>query len=322
MRAMALIMLLMAGLIFSQSSVNCTGNEVSNYSTEVENNAGSKVACTLGKGSGYGYYAMLIRADLTGASVRLPCSLIVRQYAFTSGGTAYDFADGEFKVEVSTVKGTFETGSSTAVKEEGASCWKYRAYSATSPVPWDPADPAPGLQSVSRGNNGSHINSTPVHLFTAASGTLSFAILDSQLVADLVNGCGGLLLSRDQDELANQMKFWNSPSGKPLMLSWDPAGTPVARELVALNIRSAASLTCEPNPFNQATAIRLNSVWGASPVLILDLSGRLVRTLHPTGGAAVWDGLNANGVRSATGTYLLAVDNGRSRAIRAVTLAR
>lgn len=319
---MLLVLKLALISVFGQDLVNCTSSEVSNYSSEVTNNKGGGNQNTLGKGSGYGYYAMLIRADLAGLALKLPCTLFVRQYAFTSGGTAYDYADGEFNVEVSTVKGAWNSGSSLGTPEEGASCWKYRGYSAANPVAWDPADPAPGLQSISRGNGGSHINSSRVVLKTGASAELSYAVLDSQLAADLVNGCGGLLLSRNQDELATQIRFWASPSGKPVMLRWDPAGRAVARELAPVGIRSLSRLACSPNPFRHTTAIRFNGAVGSLPVRVHDASGRLVRTLVSNHGTALWDGLGEGNRPLSAGIYLFTVNDGAGQIVRSVNLAR
>lgn len=71
-----------------------------------------------------------------------------------------------------------------------------------------------------------------------------------------------------------------------------------------------------PNPFNPRTTIRFElAEGGATRLVVLDLAGRLMRTLieaplDPGPGAVVWDGRDDSGRDAAAGTYLLRMESG------------
>ncbi|MFH1501563.1 MAG: C25 family cysteine peptidase [Candidatus Eisenbacteria bacterium] len=85
---------------------------------------------------------------------------------------------------------------------------------------------------------------------------------------------------------------------------------------------------CHPNPFTSGTAMRLALPERAhASVRIYNVSGRLVRTLidEPLEGGErklEWDGRNDEGLRCASGVYLVRVEAGGSAATRKAVLLR
>jgi len=83
-----------------------------------------------------------------------------------------------------------------------------------------------------------------------------------------------------------------------------------------------------PNPCNPRTVLRFRAQAGVSAVLqIIDLRGRLIRTLHagPATGAwqqAAWDGQDASGRPAPSGAYLVRLDAGGELRQGRVMLAR
>ena len=75
-------------------------------------------------------------------------------------------------------------------------------------------------------------------------------------------------------------------------------------------------LPCRPNPFNPRTTIRFElAEAGATRLVVLDLAGRLLRTLIEAPldrgpGSVVWDGRDDSGRDAAAGTYLLRLESG------------
>ena len=71
-----------------------------------------------------------------------------------------------------------------------------------------------------------------------------------------------------------------------------------------------------PNPFNPRTTIRFElAEGGATRLVVLDLAGRLMRTLieaplDPGPGSVVWDGRDDSGRDAAAGSYLLRLESG------------
>lgn len=71
---------------------------------------------------------------------------------------------------------------------------------------------------------------------------------------------------------------------------------------------AARSLVAAPNVTTSSTTLRPSQVFGAgATVRIYDVAGRLVRELSPAvgGQALVWDGRDAGGMATASGTYLV-----------------
>ena len=65
------------------------------------------------------------------------------------------------------------------------------------------------------------------------------------------------------------------------------------------------NLYAYPNPAHPTYHgyITIKGMMENSEVRIVDAGGNLVKTLHSTGGSAVWDGTNANGQRVVSGVY-------------------
>jgi hypothetical protein len=89
-----------------------------------------------------------------------------------------------------------------------------------------------------------------------------------------------------------------------------------------------ALLPCAPNPFNPSTTIRFD-VKDASRVTlrIYDVRGRLVRTLiddflPPESHRLLWDGLNNQGERVATGIYFLRMVAGATVQVQKMVLLK
>jgi len=260
-------------------------------------------------------YSTLVRIDLTDRVLCLPCTL----YLWHATDSA------EFKTQVSTVKGVWENGGSTAMPEEGAVCWKYRAYSATPElaVLWDPENPNSTMGAVSGGAGLSHINSTGVVWNTKSSGLISYIVLDSALCYDLVNGFGGLRIARDPMESRTQDKIYWSNGTKQILLGWDPTTGRTVPSAVETSLPKAnASLTSmnSPNPFTPSTSILYQG--GNLPVRIYDLAGNLVTTVNGQNGRAVWNGTNSRGVSVAAGIYVYRINNGRNVISNRMTLTR
>jgi hypothetical protein len=248
---------------------------------------------------------MLVRIDLTGVTPVPPCTLYLFQVIANVGASTFDYTDGQFNTTVSTVSGVWENGSSDFNPEEGSACWKYRAYSATTPVNWVVGDANSTLASVSKGQGGTHVNSTRITLNTAASALPSYVVLDDALVADLQAGCGGLLIYRATGQ-ASEMKF----STNNVMFQWDPnSAVQGAARIRAQGIR----VSIAPNPFRSVAAISCDNVAAFPDIRIYSLDGALVRTLTGTTQGGIWNGTDNRGMKSPAGIYLYRVDDGKNR---------
>ena len=136
-----------------------------------------------------------------------------------------------------------------------------------------------------------------------------------------------------------------APPGSPMLfriVMRDPAGN--TRELVSENpftisvatdadalpeIRDFALLGNAPNPFNPRTSIEYAIPTDAKVQLeIFDLSGRLIRTLvdesqrGPQRYDVMWDGIDAQGRRVASGTYIYRLRAGEFEQARRMTLLK
>ncbi len=63
-------------------------------------------------------------------------------------------------------------------------------------------------------------------------------------------------------------------------------------------------LRAYPNPFNPRVTLQVPATRGTWKVSIVDMAGRVVRTITANGPAAVWDGLTDDGRTVASGLYL------------------
>jgi len=79
-------------------------------------------------------------------------------------------------------------------------------------------------------------------------------------------------------------------------------------------VPSSLALAVSPNPFRSAASIRYEPR-GANPVLleILDLNGRVVRTLKPGRRSASWDGADVDGRQVQAGVYFIRLSQGENQ---------
>ena len=78
-----------------------------------------------------------------------------------------------------------------------------------------------------------------------------------------------------------------------------------------VNFRSQLTISAYPNPFNSFTTITLSGTEGGDVrIRIIDITGRLVRTLFAKEGKAVWDALDNSGRNVSSGIYFARVRNG------------
>jgi len=312
----AVLLLVLSMISFSQAQVFGLATQVSNHSAELDLNAGGKATSRVGNGSGY--YHMLVNVDLTGQTLLLPCTLAVVQVPANVGAFIFDYPTDSFKTTVSSVIcSSWANGSAQEDPEEGSVCWHERAYSATAPVYWIAGNTTSTLASVSKGQGGSHVNSTGVYLNTAASGLESYVVLDSVLVADLANGAGGLLIYRAAGQQL-EMKF----STNNIQLRWDPNGRPLSAEKGASLRSFALQAFNRPNPFRPGTTISFSGADAASLIRIFDVSGTLVKTLRGESGSVFWNGADEQGVRAPAGTYVYSISEGKSRIVRQMQLIK
>jgi len=289
--------LAMCTIAFAQSSADGLGTEVCSYSGEDIFNAGGKVSIRVGNSD---YYSGLVQFDLTGKTLMLPCTLFLKQHAFTSGDVYYDRDSGTFNTTISSVYGTWANGSADVAVQAGSVCYKYRAYSATAPVNWVSGSTSSTVESVSKGQAGSHVNSVGMTLHMMTSGLLCYAVLDSQILVDLVNGFGGLRVSKATGQ-SGEIRFKNDTNIK---LRWNPSGTPIAVEKGAVVSRMMLAASSYPNPSNLSIVIRYTSRTTALPVQVFGINGALLRTLQGANGMAVWDGCDNLGRVLADGVYV------------------
>lgn len=310
----ALLILSLAGLAAAQNMVTATCTQISAYTDEQNNNSGGKQTSRIGNGD---LYSMLIRVDLGGLVPTEVCTLYLMQVVAGVGQQNFDYADGEFNTRISTVRGTWNTGSGAEDPEEGSVCYKYRAYSASSPTLWRAGFTNSTVEFESMASSGSatHNNSTDVTLNTAASGLMSYAVLDAALLQDLANGvCGGLRIKKAIGETDVEMRF----STEGAYLSWDPAANPIR---VERNVRLAEKPAFNsPEPFSASTRILYPG--NGALVSIFDVSGALVRTLSGQNGNAVWNGQNAMGRNAAGGVYVYRLELGNKTLVSRMNLAR
>ncbi|MFH0920720.1 MAG: T9SS type A sorting domain-containing protein [Fibrobacterota bacterium] len=284
--------------VYAQSSVTGEVTQVSSYTGEDVNNAGGKVSCRVGNGPGY--YSTLIRLNCASTTLMLPCTLFFKQYAFSSGGTQYDYDSAAFNTTLSSVVGNWNNGSASETAQDGSVCYKYRSYSTSAPVNWVSGSSSSTLESASNGQGGSHVNSTPAVIKMMVSGQMCYAVLDSQLVFDLANGCGGLRIVRASGQ-SGEMRISNDANVK---IRWNPSGTPIAVEKSAVNRPAALSAIAFPNPANYSTNLRFTSAGRELPIRIFTVNGMLVRTLDGSDGQALWDNRDAQGRLQSNGVYV------------------
>lgn len=151
--------------------------------------------------------------------------------------------------------------------------------------PWDIA----GARLSSLGN--------PLREFTLAQGD------STQLTPALVHGDG-------EQILALWSGWIETLSGRPLDTRriWGKFSpfTGIAETPPLPDARTR--LAAEPNPFRDRVRVTLPfTAAGTRELGIFDISGRCVRTLHPTSAdrSVTWDGTDAAGTRLPTGVYLL-----------------
>ena len=305
----------LAALLPAQNSVTATSTQISSYSSEQSDNAGGKQTSRIGNGD---TYSMIIRVDLAGLTPTEVCTLYLIQMPAGVGSQTFDYADNEFNTRVSTVRGTWNTGSSSVeAPEEGSVCYKYRAYSAASPTLWRVgfSNSTVEFESMAAGGSGTHNNSTDVTLNTAASGLPSYAVLDLALIQDLASGaCGGLRIKKAIGEDAVEMRF----SNQGVMLAWDPAANPI---VIERNVRLAGRAVFNaPEPFTAAT--RIFYPGADATVSVYDLSGARVSTVSGKNGIAAWNGTDARGRNAASGIYVYRLDLDGKRLVSQMNLAR
>lgn len=294
------LILLAAAAMVTAQSLTLAATQVCSYPAEANNNAGGKGTCRIGKDPDY--YKMLIRVTLGTQVPKMPCTLLCKQYAYTSGGVTYDWPS--FETVVSSVPGTWENGTASETPQEGSACYNQRAYSATTPTYWVAGASGSTLGSVIKGQGGSHDNSAALTVETAASTLFSTAVLDERLVADLISGYGGLCISRAPSG-GGEIRIYN----RNIFLRWDPNGTTVNVE----KYRMAAPmnrLTISPNPLSSATRISFD-LPGRTAVQIYGINGSLLTTLPGKAGVAVWDGLDSRGRLLPNGVYVMKAGNER-----------
>ena len=106
---------------------------------------------------------------------------------------------------------------------------------------------------------------------------------------------------------------------------WDDVRIEALQPLRRPGAKKVRDVRLEPNPFNPATALRMDlATAGSLDVVVYDMRGRLVRTLHagahPAGPVELrWDGRDLRGREVASGVYLVRVRAPEvSRVVRAV----
>jgi hypothetical protein len=310
------VIMALAALLSAQNSVTGSGTQVSGFTGEQEDNAGGKQNSRIGN-SGQNY-SMLVRVDLAGQVPTVRCTLYLVQMPAGVGSETFDYTDTGFNTRVSTVRGTWSTGSAGSESpQEGSVCYKYRAYSASSPTLWRQGvtNSTVEFESMGIGGNGTHVNSTDVYLNTAESGEASYVVLDEALIQDLASGaCGGFRIKKATNEDAVEMRI----SNENISLAWDPTAAPILIERnVALPSRPVFN---SPEPFSGSTSILYPG--NGALVSIFDVSGALVRTLSGRNGNAVWNGQNATGRNAASGVYVYRLELGNRTLVRRMNLAR
>ncbi len=290
----AMMVLAAFAVAFGQNTAAGTMTEVSNYGGETEWNGGGKVSCRVGNG---GVYSTLARFDLSALTPTVQCTLFVKQ-----ADTYFDSDTGtNFLTKISSVMGTWVTGHQADAAEEGSVCYKYRAYSATTPVYWVDGTSSSTVESASQGVGGTHVNGTALHVKSGYSGELSYVALDSQVIYDLKNGCGGIRICVAPGNGA-KMRLSRAPGAT---LRWNPNATPitVAVEKAVPAVKMGQAMNV-PNPFTPATTIHFSMRSRELPVRIFNAAGVCVRTLKGINGKAVWDGKDSRGQVLSSGIYV------------------
>jgi hypothetical protein len=302
---------------FGQNAVNGIPAQIGSHPSEIETNGGGRSYSRIGNGAGN--YHMLIKFDLTGITITQKCTLIVYQRSSEgSGGADYDHATNPFLVDVSTVQGTWYEGSSNMDLEEGAVCWQYRAYSATSPTLWDEALSNSTINFVSMGYGGTHKNSTGVIFTPEALGGESYAVLDLELLDDLVSGtCGGFRISRAIGQTGEANLLFSG-----VKLRWDPTADEVTGLRDRGKIVNISGPVNSPNPFTLSTTIFFRTPSETLPVYIYNVNGALVNVISGKSGKSVWHGTDFNGKQVSRGIYIYTVVEGNSRISRTMNLVR
>ncbi|MBL8025564.1 MAG: T9SS type A sorting domain-containing protein [Fibrobacteres bacterium] len=317
MRFMLAVMVA-ASMLLAQSYVNGTSTQVCSYSGESNNNAGGKGSCRVGKDPDY--YRMLSRFDLGSRVPKMPCTLYVRQYKYTSSNVTYNYDDGEFETRISTIPGTWVTGSATETAQEGSVCHRYRAYSASTPTPWVAGNNASTLLDVINGNGGSHNNSVglTIRKDTAIGGVyqLCYAVLDQQMLVDLLGGMGGLAITRAAGG-GGEIRFYTNSA----KLSWDPNGTAVSGVEKYMVVGSSLKIAANPNPFTSSSVITYGTAANL-PVQVYGISGALIATLNGVNGKAMWNGCDVNGNTLPNGAYVIKIADGKDVKSQTISIVR
>ncbi|MBT3317826.1 T9SS type A sorting domain-containing protein [bacterium] len=96
----------------------------------------------------------------------------------------------------------------------------------------------------------------------------------------------------------------------------------VAREQETSVVASSPrSVAVSPNPFNPSTQISWSGFSsGATVVSIYDTKGRLVVQSHDNNGSFSWSGLDMNGRKVSSGTYIAKVSDGIKSETATITL--
>lgn len=169
-------------------------------------------------------------------------------------------------------------------------------------------------------------------------GTLIAFTLDVDLNNDIwvIPVTGGMPTQRTTHLGNDQTPAW-SPDGTKIAFVSDRSGNSDiwVMDLSALAVEPAAGvsanvrLAVSPNPFRDATTIRLADAEGNATLRIVDVAGRLVRELGVPAGASpgtvrtlVWDGRDAGGLAVARGIYYLTLEAGIDRASGRVVRVR
>ena len=81
----------------------------------------------------------------------------------------------------------------------------------------------------------------------------------------------------------------------------------------AVLVPSSPGLWVSPNPFHVSATIRYRPQ-GSNPVSIeiLDLNGRVVRSLEPGANSALWDGTDRDGRAAQAGVYIIRLGQGQN----------
>jgi len=133
-------------------------------------------------------------------------------------------------------------------------------------------------------------------------------------IIDLVNQYDGAIMT-----FSDAVDYYRSKSD---MVEIDGDYVWVAREQgTSVVVSSPRSIAVSPNPFNPSTQITWSGFSsGTTTVSIYDTKGRLVAQSHDHDDSFNWSGLDLNGQRVSSGTYIARVSDGLNKETATITL--